>query len=159
MLSHPDISDNYDATERTMALTNAYQMLSSELAVPTPLPRVDDADQHLASPKQTDPLEIRLLDDLTLLVAAPPKETLMLLIDMAHELGEISYLDPTAGLLEIVIEFLVEPTSSVLLSMQARPSGVTEVLCSVEPLSGGISPPADAVARLLLRTLTHSDQI
>ena len=159
--THPDISSKADATERTMALTSAYLLLTPVAAdsAPTPVQTAEPvADQgRRRPPKKREEIEILLLGDLTISVAAPASETLMLLIDMAHELGEISYLDPSAGLLEIVIEFVEEPTSSVLLSMQGRGNATTEVFCSVEPLSGGISPPADAVARLLHRTLIHAD--
>lgn len=157
--THPDLSPQPDATERTMALTKAYLLLRSQTSGATPLPHTKPAPAQTGPPRQADRVRIDLLDDLTISVAAPASETLMLLIDMAHELGEISYLDPSAGLLEIVIEFVEEPTSSVLLSMQGRGNGTTEVFCSVEPLSGGVSPPADAVARLLLRTLTQEEQL
>ncbi len=160
--THPDINSKADATERTMALTSAYLLLTSLVVDPAPAAAAQQeepaAEQgRRRAPKKEEEIEILLLGDLTISVAAPASETLMLLIDMAHELGEISYLDPSAGLLEIVIEFVEEPTSSVLLSMQGRGNATTEVFCSVEPLSGGISPPADAVARLLHRTLIHAE--
>jgi hypothetical protein len=157
--THPDINSKADATERTMALTSAYLLLTSVAVDPALAQQAEPApNQGTKTPsKQERVIEIQLLADLTISVGAPASETLMLLIDMAHELGEISYLDPSAGLLEIVIEFVEEPTSSVLLSMQGRGNATTEVFCSVEPLSGGISPPADAVARLLHRTLIHAD--
>ena len=79
----------------------------------------------------------------------------MILVDAANELGEISYLDLSAGLLEVVVEFIEAPTSSVLLSVQGRATGITEVFCTVEPLSGGEAPPSDAVTRLLFRTLVE----
>ena len=155
--THPDINSKADATERTMALTSAYLLLTSLVVDPAPAAAQQEkppAEQgRRRAQKKEEEIESLLLGDLTISVAAPASETLMLLIDMAHELGEISYLDPSAGLLEIVIEFVEEPTSSVLLSMQGRGNATTEVFCSVEPLSGGISPPADAVARLLHRTL------
>ena len=167
--THPDINSKADATERTMALTSAYLLLTSLVVDPAPAPAAAQQEESAQqaqpaaqqsrrrAPKKEEEIEILLLGDLTISVAAPASETLMLLIDMAHELGEISYLDPSAGLLEIVIEFVEEPTSSVLLSMQGRGNATTEVFCSVEPLSGGISPPADAVARLLHRTLIHAE--
>ena len=165
--THPDINSKADATERTMALTSAYLLLTSLVVDPAPAAAQQEEPAQQAEPaarqgrrrtqKKEEEIEILLLGDLTISVAAPASETLMLLIDMAHELGEISYLDPSAGLLEIVIEFVEEPTSSVLLSMQGRGNATTEVFCSVEPLSGGISPPADAVARLLHRTLIHAE--
>jgi hypothetical protein len=82
----------------------------------------------------------------------------MLLLDTAHSLGEISYLDRTAGLVEVIVEFVEAPTSSVLLSLQGRATGVTDVFCTVEPLSGGEAPPADAVTRLVLATLLDLDR-
>ena len=159
--THPDINSKADATERTMALTSAYLLLTSLVVDPAPAAAQQEEptapQSRRRAQKKEEEIEILLLGDLTISVAAPASETLMLLIDMAHELGEISYLDPSAGLLEIVIEFVEEPTSSVLLSMQGRGNATTEVFCSVEPLSGGISPPADAVARLLHRTLIHAE--
>ena len=53
----------------------------------------------------------------------------------------------------MIVEFVEAPTSSVLFSLQGRADGTTEVFCTVEALSGGDSPPAEAVTRLVLRTL------
>lgn len=96
---------------------------------------------------------VRLVGNDSISVSAPAEEALMLLIDAGHDLGEISYLDRTAGLLEVIVEFVEAPTSSVLFSLQGRADGTTEVFCTVEALSGGDSPPAEAVTRLVLRTL------
>ena len=100
---------------------------------------------------------MHLVDDETIAVHAPGDEALLAVIDAAHRLGEIGYLDPSAGLLEVIVEFVEAPTSSVVLSLQGRANETTEVVCSVEPLSGGGSPPVDAVVRLLLRTLRGED--
>ena len=93
----------------------------------------------------------------TLAMAAPASEVVPLLIEAAHQLGDITYLDPGAGLLEVVVEFVGAPTSSVVLSLQGRATGWTEVFCTVEPLSGGEAPTAEAVTGLLLRTLRGED--
>ena len=98
-------------------------------------------------------IAVRLLDDQSISVGAPAEETLMLLLDTAHELGEISYLDRMAGLVEVIVEFVEAPTSSALFSLQGRGDGTTEVFCTVEALSGGDSPPADAVTRLVVEAL------
>jgi hypothetical protein len=98
------------------------------------------------------------VDDDTIAVPAPADEVLMMLVDTAHSLGDISYLDPSNGLVEVIVEFVEAPTSSVLLSMQGRATGVTDVFCTVEPLSGGDAPPADAVTRLILHTLRERSQ-
>ena len=96
---------------------------------------------------------VTTIDASSIAVHAPAEETLLLLLDAAHSLGEISYLDRTAGLVEVVVEFVEAPTSSVLFSLQGRGDGTTELFCTVEPLSGGDAPPVDAVTRLVVRTL------
>ena len=151
--THPDVSSEVDASERTMELTRAYLLLISTKGKEQRRTEARSSVEARVVEDRPERLGIHLLDDLTLCVDAPADETLMLLIEMANNLGEIRYLDPSAGLIELVIEFIEEPTSSVLLSLQGRATGCTEVFCSVEPLSGGGSPPSDAVARLFLRTL------
>jgi hypothetical protein len=98
-----------------------------------------------------------LVDAETIGIPAPAVEVVPLLIEAAHRLGDITYLDPGAGLLEVVVEFVGAPTSSVVLSLQGRAIGLTEVFCSVEPLSGGEAPSAEAVTQLLHRTLLGHD--
>lgn len=111
------------------------------------------AGQRSAPRSGAPRIGVRLVGNDSISVSAPAEEALMLLIDAAHDLGEISYLDRTAGLLEVIVEFVEAPTSSVLFSLQGRADGTTEVFCTVEALSGGDSPPAEAVTRLVLRTL------
>lgn len=100
-----------------------------------------------------DRVVVSAVDADTIAIHAPAEEALMLLLDSAHSLGEISYLDRTAGLVEVIVEFVEAPTSSLLFSLQGRADGTTEVFCTVEPLSGGDAPPVDAVTRLVVRTL------
>ena len=102
---------------------------------------------------QPPPIALALVADDTIAVSAPAEEAFMVVLDAAHDLGEIGYLDRTAGLIEVIVEFVEAPTSSVLFSFQGRANGTTEVFCTVEPLSGGDAPPTDAVTRLVLQTL------
>ena len=159
--THPDVSATPDATDRTVRLTQAYSVLVTHRR--SPGPSSGPADSPAPGPvtpvqpvEPVQPVDAGLVDADTIAVAAPADEVLLLLIDMAHQLGEISYLDPSAGLVEIIVEFVEAPTSSVLLSMQGRATGVTDVFCTVEPLSGGDAPPADAVTRLVLETLRQT---
>ena len=158
--THPDVSGAEDATERTVRVTAAFRVVLAQLAEaqssaattttsPEPVPDPE--------PPHDPPPGVQLVDAETVGIAAPAQEALPLLIDAAHRLGDISYLDPGAGLLEVIVEFVGAPTSSVVLSLQGRATGLTEVFCSVEPLSGGDAPPADAVTQLLLRTLRGED--
>jgi len=162
------VSGRADAAARTMRLTAAYTTLIDpdgdivddppDRARPTPTGSQPStlADQ---SPEEADagrePILVALDDAQTIAVGASAGETLMLIIDAAHHLGEITYLDPSAGLVEVVVEFIEAPTSSILMTLQGRATGVTEVFVTAEPLSGGDAPPSDAVTRLLLRTLVE----
>lgn len=103
------------------------------------------------------PVGVELIDGETIAIGAPALEVIPMLIEAAHQLGEISYLDPVVGLLEVIVEFVGAPTSSVVLTLQGRANGTTEVFCGVEPLSGGDAPDAAAVAQLLVRTLKGED--
>ena len=152
---HPDRNAASDATERTIELTGAYRMLVALAEAPPPA--VDGEPPAGAAPPAPEPdpaldLVIELVDDSTIALGAPPDETLFLMSETAHQLGEITYLDPAAGLIEVIVEFVEAPTSSVVFTLQGRATGVTDVFCSVEPLSGGEAPPVDAVTRLVLDT-------
>ena len=153
---HPDRSSATDATERTIELTGAYRLLVALAEAPPPV--ADAGPQPGAAPRAPEPepaleLTVALVDDSTIALGAPPDETLFLMSETAHQLGEITYLDPAAGLIEVIVEFVEAPTSSVVFTLQGRATGVTDVFCSVEPLSGGEAPPVDAVTRLVLDTV------
>ena len=153
---HPDRSSATDATERTIELTGAYRLLVALAEAPAPV--ADAGPPPGAAPRAPEPepaleLTVELVDDSTIALGAPPDETLFLMSETAHQLGEITYLDPAAGLIEVIVEFVEAPTSSVVFTLQGRATGVTDVFCSVEPLSGGEAPPVEAVTRLVLDTV------
>lgn len=156
--THPDLNAAADATDRTVRLTTAYRVALEHLgrasATPPEPPRPSAA---ATAPAPDAALEIRLVDAETIGIDAPAIEVVPMLIEAAHQLGDITYLDPGAGLLEVVVEFVGAPTSSVVLSLQGRATGVTEVFCTVEPLSGGEAPSDEAVTNLLWRTLRGED--
>lgn len=165
--SHPDLNPAADAARRTALVTSAYQLLRSQRSGPASAdgpvaPATHAARPGPAGPRSdrqvpTDQPQVLLTDDGTVVLAAPRSEALLVLVDAAHRLGEVSYLDPHGGLVEVVVEFQDAPTASVVLSLQGRSNGDTEIMCSVEPLSGGDAPPDDAVTRLLARTLRGED--
>lgn len=154
--THPDLNGASDATERTVRLTRAYKaLLQPPPSEPSP-PAAQPAPPA-ARPEPGPVVEVTLVDAETIGIAAPANEVVPMLIDAAHQLGDITYLDPGAGLLEVIVEFVGAPTSSVVLTLQGRATGVTEVFCTVEPLSGGEAPSDEAVTHLLWRTLRGDD--
>ena len=148
--AHPDLNPHAGSTDATIAVSAAYESLT-EVAAPEP-----PAESRAAPPRAPDTLprtvRTELVDDSTIRLAATREEALAVAIEAAHRLGEIGYLDSEAGLLEVVVEFVEAPTSSVVLTLQGRADGV-DVFVAVEPLSGGESPPLAAVTALLGRTL------
>lgn len=179
LTTHPDRNDAPDAAEQTIRLTAAYRLLLSVSVSPPGPPQVDPgttgASQHETSQsdaQQSDPSDTQqsgtqqsdtqrrssaaLVDPTTIEVLAPQVEAMLQLLEVAHRLGDVSYLDRSSGLLELVVEFLDAPTSSVMLTLTGTDSG-TLVRCDVEPLSGGEAPSAAAVTQLLLRTLWGED--
>jgi len=153
--THPDRSDAEDATVRTVALTEAYALLRHGTPAPAD-------DSRPAAGRPADPgaawdgplVAVSMVDDDTLAVDAPADTTLLLLIEAAHELGDVVYLDPSSGLLEVLVEFLEAPTCSLLLTLQGRGNGTTEVFCTVETLTGDAPPPVEAVVRLVAETVS-----
>lgn len=179
MESHPDLSSEPGAHHRTTELTAAYRLLMAldrekgidrgDGATREPLDDRDEGSEHAQPPgrsagpapfRRAEPPCIRLAmsDPTTITADASTEEVFMLVLDAAHRLGEVSYLDPRAGLLEVIIEFVDAPTSSVVLMLQGRSGGV-DVSCGVEPLSGGVAPASDAVTQLVLRTLCEDPRV
>jgi hypothetical protein len=152
---HPDLNPSPDASEATRQLTVAYRLLlESATTGPEPSGAPPRTDRRRPPVRPSEPrLRVAMLDASTVAVDAARDEVLDALVDVADALGELVYLDAHAGLLEVVVEFVDEPTSTVTMSLQGRADGTVEVFCSVEPLSGGSAPPLDAVTRLVATTL------
>lgn len=168
MQAHPDRSQHVDAAEQTMRLTAAYRVLRVGAPLHPPSEsgpsRPDAGEPEHAEPAAAAPShgerpaeppssgEPTLLGPTTIGLALPEPIAMRRLLDVAMDLGEVTYLERSTGLLEVVVEFVDAPTSSVVLTVVGSPGG-SRVDCWVEPLSGGSAPPADAVTRLLLSEL------
>jgi hypothetical protein len=176
MEAHPDRSRRADAAQRTMQLTAAYRVLQRDTATspsarPGPPPRPPTGHPGPGSPNVGGPAsshsrrapraasdrgEPTLLGATTIGLALPEPLAMAHLLEVASQLGEVTYLDRSAGLLEVVVEFVEAPTSSVVLTVVGHERG-SRVDCGVEPLSGGPAPAVDAVTRLVLRALRGDD--
>ncbi len=86
--------------------------------------------------------------DDTLAIALPPDEAFVAVLDAAHQLGEVTYVDPDNGLLEVVVSFVEAPTSSVVVTFQGRAEH-TDAFCTIESLGVGPPPPLADVVSLL----------
>lgn len=145
--AHPDLHGGSDhGTTRVVA---AYRVLL-DAPIDDP-PRPVSAATSVAV--DAGPVTV---DGDTVAAELPAGDLFAMLHDVSHRLGQVAYVDPSAGLLEIVVEFAGYGACSVVLTLQGRATGTTEAFCTVEPLGGGPAPPANEVAELLaegLRTL------
>lgn len=149
---HPDRNPAPDANSRTTELREAYDCALAVLATwhspsrpLTPGPGVTTPGQRPTAPTGRI---VWLVDDESIALDAPRHDAMLALIEAAGDLGEITYLDPSAGMIQVVIEFLDAPTAQILMTMQGRGDS-TEVLCCVDPFNGGPLPEARPVVSVI----------
>lgn len=152
---HPDT--RRDGDDRfAVAITEAYRVLdevrrgvrrpaATARPAPGPAPTAPPPPPPISLAVGT--VVARLADD-TLAVAAPADETFRVLVDAAHDVGEITYLDRSVPILEVLCRFVGEPATSLVLTIQGR-AEFTEVWCTVESIEARPAPPTAAVVDLL----------
>ncbi len=160
--AHPDRNVDAGAHDVTVRLGDAYRIALAGIGVDdTAAPELPQGQVQERVPRRpAEPqavVPVAVLADDTVGVGAPPDEVWALVIEAAHRLGEIAFIDPGAGLLQVVVEFLEDPVCQLVMSLQGRATGVTEVFCTIESLETGEAPPIAAVTRLLVDTLTGID--
>lgn len=143
--AHPDLHGGSDLG--TTRVVDAYRALldGADLAAagaPTSAPA------HAPAPAVVDPGPVTVDGD-TVAAELPAGDLFAMLHEVGHRIGQVAYVDPSAGLLEVVVEFAGYGACSVVLTLQGRATGTTEAFCTVEPLGNGPAPPANAVAELL----------
>jgi hypothetical protein len=112
---HPDRTGGGDG-EATRVLIEAYRTLAA--GGPEPLAQLDLFDV-------TADFELEL----------PADEAFLAVLDAAHAIGDVTYVDAEAGLLEVVRTHADGTRTSLLLTLQGRAAaGTTEVFVTEEPL-------------------------
>lgn len=138
--AHPDVSDRADAAGASARLTLAYATLRRVRdATPDPVPAPPPADSE----------GVYLIGTDTILVPAPSDEAFTRLLDAAHLLGSVSFIDRSSGFLEAVVRVVDGPACSVVVSLQGRATGGTEAFVTIEPLGQGVAPPVEPVTAAL----------
>lgn len=154
---HPDQSGEASGVD-TVRIIAAYRLLErmpTRRDVPkSASARPGPVAAEAAAPQSRTKRDVRRRHD-RVWVDLPPARAWPQLLEAAHDLGEVAYVDRSAALIEVVITFTEHPVCSVVLSVQAGRGG-TEASVGVEALSGDVPPPADAVASLVAHALaTH----
>ena len=156
---HPDVNPAPGTSARAMALIEAWEVLGVEPAVTDP-PITDPpvTDPPITDPPVSGPLAAWATGS-SVMAAAPADEVMLWLIDAAHRVGDVTFLDMAAGLVEALVEFVDGPVVTLTLSLQGRVAAGTEVFISMEPWSRPPRPDLpdpDAVARLLAHHLCEA---
>jgi hypothetical protein len=149
---HPDRAGT-GSQDRAARIIAAYRLLVSEPEVGAEAPPPRAAPSATAPPRSsagrspTAP-PVQRIDADTLRLDAPADETFRWLLDAAHDVGEITYVDRSMPIMEVLCRFEQEPATSLLLTLQGRGEG-TEVFATVESIEARPAPPTAAVVDLL----------
>lgn len=149
---HPDRAGTA-SQDRAARIIAAYRVLvtAADLRAETAPPRTRESPTpppRSATGRPTTAPPVHRLDADTLRLDAPADETFRWLLDAAHDVGEITYVDRSMPIMEVLCRFEDEPATSLLLTLQGRGEG-TEVFATVESIEARPAPPTAAVVDLL----------
>jgi hypothetical protein len=159
--AHPDLTGDGRGTataRRAARLNEAYAVLSrakraGTLDVPRPSRPRDNGGRRTAPPTPPAPpaVGVRLAGPDTLLLAAPPEVAFPLLVEAAHRVGSLSYVDRSCGIFEVIVRLDGE-TGSLLVMLQPRGHG-TEAVFALESLERAASYVPEPVVREMIAAL------
>lgn len=141
---HPDRRRDGD-TAAAVLLNLAYEVLGEAPS--------DDDREEVRTPGPVDRTWLeavrvsRLADD-TLALTLPFEESFRLVFDAAHDVGDLTYIDRSGPIIEVLCRFVGEPATSMMLTFQGRSSHV-EVHATIESIEARPAPPTAAVVDLL----------
>lgn len=78
--------------------------------------------------------EVLRIDRDTIALPYPAEETYLRLLDAAHQIGDVTYVDREYGVLEALLRTRTGTTVSMLVSLQGRANGTTEAFFTLEPI-------------------------
>ncbi|MFN8051159.1 MAG: hypothetical protein U0Q22_06990 [Acidimicrobiales bacterium] len=163
--THPDLHDRSSATADSAAVIAAYELLISAPTPPLDPSSGSPAGRPQAAEPGTEPgaaaemgvepgVDVVVIADDTIEVAAPVDLTYALLLQAAHDAAEVTFLDRSAAILQIVVEFVDEPVCQVIFDLQGRAArGTTEIFCTIESLEERPAPPIEAVTQFVAAQL------
>jgi hypothetical protein len=146
--AHPDVAPgDPQAAQTTARLVRAFAVLRHQRRLPAPSP-----PRPAPGPSASSVHALVEVDGDSLTYPAPPDEVYRRMVAAAEQLGELTYVDPDARLLDTVVTMADGTACSLLASLQGRAQG-TEVFLTLEALGREPSPPVEpwvaALAALL----------
>lgn len=132
---HPDTTDHpHGAGERTATIISAYRLLRDLPPAPT--------DPLAPPPGPTEPpATIEVITEEAVWVGVEAPAVVGVLFDVADELGDVSYVDRSGGLIQLTVRPPAGPTCWFTISVHARPGG-TVLVATLESIEAQPTPPA-----------------
>lgn len=153
--AHPDRAGG--DTQRAAILNAAYATLvrarrKGELHAPAPpaAPPVDEP--HIASYDEEYPVPPEVLDGDTIRLSVPPDEAFVHLLEAAHRIGDVTYVDRSCAIFEALVAVEGEGACSLVVTLQGRAHG-TDAFCTLEAIERVASPPVRQVTEALVAAL------
>lgn len=134
-LAHPDIAGP-GATARAAELNEAYALVTRAAPPPT------------ATSRATPPAAHAIGHD-TIHLDLPLDAALPVLIEAAHRVGEVTYIDRSSAIFETVVVLADGQSYSLLVTLQETRGG-TEAFCTLEAMERVASVPVDLVVDALM---------
>lgn len=133
--SHPDVARNEAATSRTAAINEAFAHLRR---------RTEDGREALPE-RPLDPA--RPVTQPAVVLRSRPGDVYVNLLEAAHELGDVCYLDPEAGLIQILLSDQGAAGAHLLIDLD-RDHEPPRVAFTLESADDAVAPIADVVGAL-----------
>jgi hypothetical protein len=149
--AHPDVH-GVGTTPVAARLNEAYAVLSRVRRTGAAAAPASRATTPPAPPPPAPPLVgVRVVGGDTLLLAEPPDEAFALLLEAGHRVGDVSYVDRSCAIFEVVLRQDGE-TCSLVVTLQGRAHG-TEAVLTLEAMERAASLPPDRVVARVVAAL------
>jgi hypothetical protein len=154
--AHPD-THGVGATPRAIRLNEAYAVLSrAKRAGLSAAAQAGSAAAPAPPPPPPPPMPpavgLTVIGSDTLLLAAPPDEAFALLLDAGHRVGNVSYVDRSCAIFEVVVR-QDDETCSLVVTLQGRAHG-TEAFLTLEAMERAATLPPDRVVARMVHALS-----
>lgn len=144
--AHPDTGGNTAVAAR---ITEAYHWLQRASVQSLPPPR----------PPQED-LPAPVTDDDSVALLLPPGDVFLRLVEAGHKLGEVSYIDRDAGIVQVTFTadngVVCQLAATVVSGGSVDSRGDARVEFTLDPLASGEPPPICRVVAHLVRLIRNT---
>ena len=150
---HPDTTEHpIGAGERTATVIAAYRLLR-DLPVPAAATRPNRGEDDARSVAHGSPAAtIEVITDEAVWVGVDVGAVVPALLEVADELGDVSYVDRSVGLVQLTVRPPEGPTCWFTVSVHPRPGG-TVLVATLESIEAQPTPPAGPLMLALAHAL------